>query len=83
MEYRLNVSIKNYAWFRVCILVECNYLQNVCMRAYFIIFLGSEVYRWFDGHHHYDEICLRTGIQDQMDLQNLCDNDPEIVIIRR
>lgn len=43
----------------------------------------SEVYRWFDGHHHYDEICLRTGIQDQMELLNVCDNDPEIVIIRR
>jgi len=43
----------------------------------------SEVYRWFDGHHHFDEICLRCGIQDQMELQKICDKDPEIVVIRR
>ena len=47
------------------------------------IFVGSELYRWFDGHHHFDEICLKVGIQDQMELQEICDNDPEIVIIRR
>jgi len=43
----------------------------------------SEMYRWFDGHHHFDEICLRCGIQDQMELQKICDKDPEIVVIRR
>ena len=48
-----------------------------------IIFLESEVYRWFDGHHHFDEICITTGIQDQMELQKICNNDPEVVIIRR
>ena len=40
------------------------------------------MYRWFDGHHHFDEICLRCGIQDQMELQKICDKDPEIVVIR-
>jgi len=43
----------------------------------------SELYRWFDGRHHLDEICLRTGIMDQMKLQKICEDDPEIVIIRR
>ena len=47
------------------------------------LFKGSEMYRWFDGHHHFDEICLRCGIQDQMELQKICDKDPEIVVIRR
>ena len=53
------------------------------MSILYNFFLGSELYRWFDGRHHFDEICLRTGIMDQMKLQKICEDDPEIVIIRR
>ena len=58
----------------------CQLLQ---MKLFSLDILGSQLYRWFDGRHHFDEICLRTGIMDQMKLQRICEDDPEIFIIRR
>ena len=43
----------------------------------------NDVYQWFDGQHHFDEICLRAGITSQRELQKICDDDPDVVIIRR
>ena len=62
---------------------QLTFCQLLKTEIFSTLFKGSEIYRWFDGHHHFDEICLRCGIQNQMELQKICDKDPEIVVIRR